>query len=120
MQANNIIRTIFFLLLLSLTSCEKDSSDPAPSTPAPTGPGANEVWMQNNTFNPSSITVAAGTTITWTNKDNTAHTVTSNDGLFNSGNISAGSTFSRQFTSAGTISYHCTLHSGMNGTVVVQ
>ncbi|HEX7414791.1 MAG TPA: cupredoxin domain-containing protein [Bacteroidia bacterium] len=85
-----------------------------------TSPGTNEVFMQNTAFSPSSITVAVNTTIKWTNKDGMAHTVTSTSGLFDSGNISSGSTYSHQFTATGTYAYKCTIHSGMSGTVIVQ
>ena len=65
------------------------------------GPGLNEVFIQGMAFNPSTITVAAGTTITWTNKDGFAHTVTSDTNLFNSGNIGSNGTFSFTFATAG-------------------
>jgi len=90
------------------------------------GPGPNEVWMQNTAFNPSTITVDAGTTITWTNKDNMTHTVTSGtpgnpNGIFNSGNMGNNATFSFTFNTAGTYSYYCIPHSSsMHGTVVTQ
>jgi plastocyanin len=100
-------------LLATLNGCKK--SDNSPSSPP-----ANEVWMQNNSFNPSTITVSANTTITWRNKDSVTHTVTSTTSAFDSGNIAAGGTYSRQFMTAGTYSYHCTIHSNMNGQVVVN
>lgn len=113
----------FLLCLLALSSlavvngCKKSDNSPMSSGTPP----ANEVWMQNTAFTPSSITVSVNTTITWRNKDSMAHTVTSNSGSeLNSGNISGGGTFTHQFTTAGTYPYHCTIHSGMTGTVVVQ
>jgi len=84
-------------------------------------PGANEVWMQGNTFSPGTRTVNVNTTVTWTNKNGAAHTVTSDNGGFtSSGNIAGGGTYSFTFTAAGTYNYHCTLHSGMTGKVIVQ
>ena len=83
-------------------------------------PGANEVWIQNMAFNPSTITVAAGTTITWTNKDAVIHNVTSNTGLFSSGSISTGGTFSYTFSTSGTFSYYCTIHPSMTASVTVN
>jgi plastocyanin len=82
--------------------------------------GTNEVLIQGNAFSPGTITIAAGTTIKWTNKDGVNHTVTSDSGLFDSGSFGNGGTFSRQFNTAGTFPYHCTIHSGMLGTVIVQ
>jgi hypothetical protein len=71
-------------------------------------------------FNPSSVAVDAGATVTWTNQDSTAHTVTADDGSFDSGTLAAGASFSFTFTSAGTVSYHCTIHPNMVGSVVVS
>lgn len=83
-------------------------------------PGVNEVWIKGMAFGPSTITVSAGTTITWTNKDAVAHTVTSDDGLFDSGSMTGNSTYSRQFPTTGTYPYHCTPHPTMTATVIVN
>jgi len=118
------MKTKFFPVFVLLTAlvingCKKSSKDtPAPVTATP---GANEVFIQNTAFSPSSITVAVNTTVKWTNKDNLSHTVTSNTALFDSGIIGPSSgTYSHQFTTAGTFPYHCSIHSSMNGTVIVQ
>ena len=112
-----IYQAVLFLSFIALAfySCKKDSDDAGSGTP-----GTNEVWMQSSAFSPSTITVAVNTTITWTNKDGMTHTITSDSGLFNSGNMGNGGTFTRQFTAAGTFPYHCNLHSGMKAKVVVQ
>jgi plastocyanin len=83
-------------------------------------PGANEVFIESSAFSPSTITVSANTTVTWTNKDAVAHTVTSDNGLFDSGNLSTNAAYSHQFTTVGTFSYHCTIHSTMLAKVIVQ
>lgn len=83
-------------------------------------PGISEVTIKGMTFNPPVITVAVNATVTWTNKDGTAHTVTSDAGLFDSGNISDNATFSHKFTTAGTYTYHCSIYPDMTGNVVVQ
>ncbi len=70
-------------------------------------------------FNPGSLSVVAGSTVTWMNSDTTIHTVTADDGSFNSGNIAVGATYSKVFSTAGTFSYHCTIHPEMTGKVVV-
>src|ERR1700745_3009744 len=106
------------LLIGVVNGCKK--KDTTPTTPTTSSPGTNEVWMQNTAFTPSSITVAVNTTIKWTNKDGMNHTVTSTTGLFDSGNISSGGVYSRQFTATGTYPYKCTIHPGMTGTVIVQ
>ena len=73
-------------------------------------------------FSPNTVTVSASgnNTVTWVNNDNAPHTVTADDGSFNSGNIAPGGSFSFTFTTAGTYKYHCTYHPWMTGTVVVQ
>jgi plastocyanin len=115
---------IFLFAILSiLSSCEKtmpDMTGTGGDTGGSKGPGTNEVFIQNMAFNPSTITVEANTTITWTNKDAVTHTVTSDTGLFDSGGISNGETYSQMFTAPGTYAYHCTPHPSMTATVKVN
>ena len=99
------------ILLVLINSCSQKET---------LKPGTNQVFMQNMAFTPPTITVTTNTTVTWTNQDNMTHTVTSDNNLFNSGDINPGATYSRQFTTAGTFSYHCTIHPSMTGTIVVQ
>jgi plastocyanin len=63
--------------------------------------------------------VARGTTVTWTNQDAMAHTVTADDGSWGSGPLGPGTTYSHVFTSPGTYTYHCAFHPFMTGTVMV-
>jgi plastocyanin len=84
------------------------------------GPGTNEVWIQDMAFNPATIiSVAAGTTIKWTNKDAADHTVTSDSGLFDSGKIRKDGTYSYMFQTAGTYLYICAFHTSMTAKIVV-
>jgi plastocyanin len=117
---------ILFITFTLLNSCTK-SSDTMPGTGGNTGgtggkggPGTNEVWIRNMAFTPSTITVAAGTTITWTNKDAVTHNVTSNSAVFSSGAMGTGATFSFKFTTTGTYPYSCTIHPSMTATVIVN
>ncbi len=71
-------------------------------------------------FNPASLTVAVGGAATWTNQDTTGHTVTADDGSFDSKTLPNGQTFSQTFSTAGTFAYHCTIHPTMKGTIVVS
>ncbi len=73
-------------------------------------------------YSPDVVTLIIGVnnTITWTNNDNAPHTVTADDGSFNSGNISPGASFSFTFTKAGIFPYHCVYHPWMTGTVTVR
>lgn len=103
---------IFLFAILSITnSCKKMSMDV---------PGANEVFIQGMAFSPSTITISSGTTITWTNKDGKAHTVTSDTDLFDSGSIGDTGTWSHIFNTVGTFPYHCTIHPTMTASVVVN
>jgi plastocyanin len=71
-------------------------------------------------FSPSTLTVSVGDTVTWRNADDRPHTVTSNDGAFDSGNLDPGVGFSFTFTKPGTYTYVCVYHDGMQGTIVVE
>ncbi len=83
----------------------------------------SKVAINNFAFSPSSITVKVGEAVTWTNNGTTSHTVTadtiSSDGP-SSGNIANGGTYSFTFKKAGTYTYHCSIHSQMTGTVIVN
>lgn len=85
---------------------------------------AASVEIKDFEFQPQQITVKAGTTVTWKNDGKTGHTVTADDGSFESPTIGAGKTFSQKFTLAGTYRYYCAFHGGkdgdgMSGTVEV-
>ena len=75
--------------------------------------------IQNFAFSPASITIPVGTTITWTNKDSTPHTVTGRNGAFNSGSLGRGQTFQFTFNTPGTFDYFCSIHPSMTATVIV-
>jgi len=77
------------------------------------------VSIQNFAFAPDTLRVSAGSTVTWTNADGVPHTVTSLSNLFDSGSIATSGTFKFTFATAGTYSYHCTIHSMMKAGVVV-
>jgi plastocyanin len=73
----------------------------------------------SNSFSPNPIEVKVGETVTWINDDSGRHTVTSNDGVFESGMMGKGQSFSFTFDKAGEYPYHCTPHPGMVGSVAV-
>jgi plastocyanin len=107
-----IINALLLILSFTMWGCSKSGSSATP--------GANEVFIQGMAFTPGSITVAANTTITWTNKDGVSHTVTSNTGLFDSGTINPNGTWSHLFATSGTFPYHCTIHPNMTATVIIN
>jgi plastocyanin len=92
----------------------------APAQIAATAPDA--VTIDNFAFGPAAITVAAGTKVTWTNRDDEPHTVTSADDpkLFKSAALDTGDSFSFTFDKPGTYRYFCSIHPHMTGTVVVK
>lgn len=96
---------LLFAVLSIINSCTKDAMSDmngnGDSNGGSKGPGANEVFIQDMTFTPGTISVAANTTIKWTTKDAVTHTVTSDSGLFDSGSIASGGTWSHTFASAG-------------------
>ncbi len=98
----------------------------APPVPAPTiGPAASAaaagsaVAIKDFSFQPASISVAVGSTVTWTNNDTTGHTVTADDGSFDSGTVAPGASFGHTFDTAGTFTYHCNIHPSMTATITV-
>jgi plastocyanin len=101
------------------------SGTPAPAaTTAAAAAAAVNIDIQGFKF-PANTDVAKGTKVTWTNKDSTAHTVTSGtrpnkDGKFDSGQLAGSATFFFTFTDAGTFNYWCQNHSSMNGTITVK
>lgn len=83
-------------------------------------PGGSSKNQTSNGYTPATITVNVGDTVNWINNDNVVHTVTSVDGNFTSGDLTAGQMFSHTFTTAGTYTYHCKYYTWMQGTVIVK
>jgi plastocyanin len=80
----------------------------------------NNVDINNFAFSPAELTVKKGTTLTWTNKDSSPHTVTSTDnGKLDSKTLDQGESYSFTFNEVGTFNYKCTFHSSMMGKVIV-
>ncbi len=121
----HILLLLMLFALMFITGCYKNKD--YSTSPNNTGgtPAANEIFMQGMAFAPADMTISVGTTITWTNKDSFAHTVTSGtpgspSGVFDSGNVGANGQFSFKFTAAGTYKYFCKIHTMMTGTITVQ
>ncbi len=93
---------------------------------AASGPGARaaeaQVMIDNFSFSPAELTVAAGTHVTWTNRDDIPHTVTSREDprVLKSPALDTGDSFAVALDTPGTHHYFCMLHPHMQGTVVVQ
>ena len=87
--------------------------------PAPAPSTATGVIMADFEFRPSTWYAQVGDTVTWTNQGPSAHTATSDTGRWDTGRLDRGQSRSVNFTTAGTYAYHCTIHPGMRGTIVV-
>jgi plastocyanin len=83
-------------------------------------PETVEVKIDNFSFGPAELTVAVGTTVTWTNRDDIPHTVVSTNKVFKSKVLDTDEKFSYTFTQAGTFPYFCSIHPKMTGKVVVK
>jgi plastocyanin len=80
----------------------------------------NEVNIDNFSFTPQTLAVPVGTKVTWINKDDVPHTVTSDNKLFVSRALDTDQQFSFTFTAPGTYAYYCSVHPQMTGKVVVK
>ncbi len=92
----------------------------AANPPADTKAGTAAVTIDNFSFTPQTLTVRVGTTVTWVNKDDVPHTVTSNDKTFKSRALDTDERFSYTFSAPGTNSYFCSVHPHMTGKIIVQ
>ncbi len=113
--------------LALVMGCSGGYGSPATKTTTATGPttttqaaGGNAVTISGFAFSPATLNVAVGTKVTWTNKDSTTHTVSSDTNAFESGSLASGASYSYTFNTAGTYAYHCSIHTYMKGTVVVK
>ena len=87
----------------------------------PAGAAGAAVDIINYNFQPSSVTITPGASVVWTMRDaGTQHTVTADDGSFDSSSLLIGQTFSHTFAQSGTVAYHCKLHPNMKGAVIVE
>jgi plastocyanin len=101
----------------------EDNGPAAGSSGGSPGSGPSEpVTIHDFAFDPPDLSVAVGTTVTWTNEDNTTHTVTGTDpdiDVIASPDLDHGDTYSVTFGQAGTYHYICSIHTNMTGTVTV-
>jgi plastocyanin len=120
-----VVVAVFAIVMLAGCSASTPAATPA-TAPAPSGSGSTAapaaagtaVGISNFTFDPVDVTIKAGDTVTWTNNDSVAHTVTGTG--FDSGSIAAGATYSHKFDTAGTVDYVCSVHPQMTGKITVQ
>jgi plastocyanin len=106
-----------------MSSMPPMSGPPAGTGASPTGPAApvagEAVSIDNFAFVPATLTVSAGSTVTWTNHDEEPHTVAASDGSFHSPGMGSQARYSHRFPTAGRFDYVCSIHPFMHATVVV-
>lgn len=112
------------LTIALLGACGSDDDGGAVDTPLSTSTseaaGGTAVEVKGFKFTPATVNVKVGDTVTWRFSDPTTHTVTADDKSFDSGGHSSGDTFDHTFGTAGSFTYHCTIHETMTGTVSVS
>lgn len=123
-RCSAVVPAVAALLLAGCSPSRPVATTPAPTTePSITAPAApvrgNQVTIDGFAFQPASLTITAGTTVTWTNRDEEPHTVAASDGSFHSPGMGTGAIFTHTFATAGTFDYVCSIHPMMRGTVVV-
>lgn len=110
--------------LVALVGCSSSTPATTPATTPSTSSGSSSssagtaVSIANFAFNPADVTIKVGDTVTWTNNDSVAHTVTGTG--FDSGSLAQGKTYSHKFDTAGTFDYHCSVHPSMTAKITVQ
>ncbi len=114
-----ILSSIILLVLLSsvsVTGCQQQAPTP---TPAPTPEAATEhqITITNSGFEPPEINIKAKDTVTWTNQDTEHHTVAG--GIFDSGDMEPGETYSKTFTKTGILNYLCNYHPSEKGKIII-
>jgi plastocyanin len=113
------ITVVIAALGTGLAACGGYGDDSSQTAAAPSAGGA-KVSVQDNTFKPGDIKVKSGDTVTFTNDGAVAHTVTATEGAdFDSGTLAPGKSFSFVASGHGKLTYVCTIHPGMQGTIKV-
>ena len=109
------------LLFAACGGSADDPADPAPTESSAVEPteGGAAVTVKLFAFDPDTLEVDTGTTVTWTNEDDIEHTATADEGAFDGDLDGAGSEFSFTFEKAGTFTYRCDIHDGMRGEIRV-
>lgn len=112
------IIVLLAVLVLTLTACARTGDGGGEAGEG--GAAGATVDIDGFAFVPDELVVAAGATVTWTNRDGVAHTVTAEDEVFDSGLVDKEGTFELTFDEAGTYSYFCQIHPSMTGVIIVE
>ena len=120
-----VVLLVFASIAVAQSTSDQNTSDqasPDQTGPVQAAPVENPVTVniQDDAFDPATTSIAPGTTVTWVNNDDEAHTVTADDGLFDSGRLDPGDSYSVWFDGSGTVAYHCEPHPHMTGSIEVS
>ena len=113
-RPRSALLALLALVLASGAACSSSSKSSTATTS-----GALAVTIKSLTFSPATLAAKVGDTVTVTNQDGFAHTFTADDNSFDTGSFASGSK-TVKLTKAGTIAYHCSIHSSMHGTLQVS
>ena len=111
MNMNKHMSKLCLLAMLWMTALVATAAD---------APEPNRIVVKDFMFMPNSLTIKAGSSVTWANLDDEPHTVVSDAGLFRSGAMDTNESFSFKFDKPGTYHFTCSIHPRMVGTIVVQ
>jgi len=106
-----VLAVIVAIVTLNVTSDDTGSASDS------TAQGGNAVVIKNFAFSPTPLRVEAGATVTVTNNDSTAHTLTADNGKFDTGNLAGGTQKTITIAKAGKYAYHCDIHNYMTGVI---
>lgn len=111
------------MIIYNSVPSDQSNTDSAASANTNVQEGTNfDILIQNYTLVPSELKIRQNSTVTWMNKDNSIHTITSDSGgkaELNSKYLSYGHSYSHQFTQKGVFNYHCSVHPKEKGKIVI-
>jgi plastocyanin len=125
MHARSIARPLAALaavtfLVMAVAACGGDDSNSSSTTTAKSGDAASTVIAKGTAFTTPTLTVKAGGDVYFDNQDSFDHTMTADDGSFDTGHVKGGATDEFKAPAAGTYPFHCAIHSNMTGVLTVQ
>ena len=125
MNPYSFLRLAIVAIGVSIIVSARGSDSSSPTAPVPSTTADVTVTIQgnnvSNSYAPNPVSMRVGQTVVWRNADSITHTATQDGAGFNTGTVAAGATSAATMMStAGTFTYHCTIHPGMVGTINVQ
>jgi plastocyanin len=122
LTATTGVEEVFAFGAPAKTAASGSIAEPAAPAAAQAAPAGKvvEVKIDNFSFSPQTLTIAAGTTVIWTNRDDIPHTVVSDDKVFKSKVLDTDEKFTYTFDKAGNFPYFCSVHPKMTAKVIVQ